>query len=387
MDRDVPFKALIAGAGPAAIEAVLTLRELAPDVEIDLLAPDADFVYRPLSVVEPFAGTGAGRHPLSRLADLGVTVRQGTLQRVDRAQRIAVTGSGEELSYDALLVATGAQGRKSIERALTFGGPDEAEAMHGLIHDVEGGHLHSIVFLAPPGASWTLPIYELALQTAERAQEMSLDGVTVTVVSSERRPLDVFGEAAPELVETLFAEYGIRFVCDGEVPPADRLVTLPLPAGRPVEGLPCAAGGFLPVDHHCRVAGVDGAWAAGDGTDSTIKQGGLATQQGEAAARSIAVASGLDVEETPYEPVLRAVLIAGRRTFYLRRRLDGRDLGQASRRALWWPPTKIAGRRLAPFLDRIDAEQHAARFEPDVERPSRPVRRLVITPDATERLR
>jgi hypothetical protein len=81
------------------------------------------------------------------------------------------------------------------------------------------------------------------------------------------------------------------------------------------------------------------------------------------------------------------MLVAGRQSWYLRRRLDGLDLGQASHRALWWPPTKIAGLRLAPFLDSIDAETHGPRFEREIEAAGRGVGRLLIKPDVTRRLR
>jgi sulfide:quinone oxidoreductase len=356
MTRVVPFRALIAGGGPAAIEAALALRELAPDVDVDLITAEAEFVYRPMSVVEPFARPGARRYELAGLADSGVTVHHGTLAGVDAPAHVAVAGDGAQLPYDALLVAIGAEGESIVPDALSFGGPDEAEAMHGLIQDVEGGYVPSVVFVAPAGGAWTLPIYELALQTAERAREMSLDDVKVTVVSEEPRPLDIFGEAASELIEGLFAKHGIGFVSGDEVPPAARRVAIPLLRGRRIDGLPSDGAGFLPVDGHAKVDGIDGVWGAGDGTDSTIKQGGLATQQAEVAARGIAAAAGVRVEGTPFEPVLRALMIAGRDGWFLRRRLNGFDPGQVSKRALWWPPTKIAGRYLGPFLERLDAE-------------------------------
>jgi sulfide:quinone oxidoreductase len=148
-----------------------------------------------------------------------------------------------------------------------------------------------------------------------------------------------------------------------DLPTADRVVTLPLLSGRPVAGLPADAGGFLPVDPSGRVLGLQRVWGAGDGTDFPIKQGGLAAQQAEVAARSIASLAGRQVETTPFEPILRGMLIAGRQTWYLRRRLDGIDLGQVSPRALWWPPTKIAGLHLATFLQRLDAEERMPQIE------------------------
>jgi sulfide:quinone oxidoreductase len=356
MARDAPHKLLIAGGGPAAIEAVLALRELAPRIAVELIAPEPDFIYRPLSVVEPFARPGMRRYPLARLQDRGVTLRRGTVARVDTARRSAATEQGEDVAYDSLLVAIGARSQPSENAGLSFGGPDETEAVHGLIQDVEGGHVRSLAFVAPVGATWTLPLYELALQTAERARDMCLHDVTITVGTPESRPLEVFGDAAADLLDGLLSERGIRRVNTDATPAADRLITTPLLGGRRIDGLPADPGGFLPVDPFGRVLGSEGVWAAGDDTDFPIKQGGLAAQQAETAARSMAEAAGHAVEVTPFEPVLRGMLIAGRQAWSLRRRLDGNDPGQVSRRALWWPPSKIAGRRLAPFLDQLDAE-------------------------------
>src|SRR3954453_12027756 len=70
----MPFKVLIAGAGPAGLEAALALRDLAGErVEITLLAPDDELTYRPLSVAEPFSLATTRRYPLDTIArDLGV---------------------------------------------------------------------------------------------------------------------------------------------------------------------------------------------------------------------------------------------------------------------------------------------------------------------------
>jgi CBS domain-containing protein len=53
----------------------------------------------------------------------------------------------------------------------------------------------------------------------------------------------------------------------------------------------------------------------------------------------------------PFHPVLRGVLFTGGVPRYLRRETsDVRDTSTVSTEALWWPPAKIAGRYLAPFL-------------------------------------
>lgn len=356
------FTTLIAGGGPAAIEAALTLRERAPHMRVQLLAPDGDFVYRPLSVVEPFALSGVRRYPYARLAGLGVEVVQGRLAGVDAARHVVDVEDGQELRYDALLIALGARGRPPFEHSLTFRGPADIERMHGLVQDVEGGYIRSIAFVAPPGANWTLPLYELALQTADRANEMCLDP-DITLVSHEVLPMEIFGTVASDIMGGLLARRAIRFASGSAMPEADRVVALPVPQGPAVRGLPADPDGFLAVDDHCRVVGAPDVWAAGDCTDHPLKQGGLATQQADTAAASIASAAGARPEEEPDDLVLRAMFVADRTPYFLRRRLDGLDLGQAATRALWWPPSKIAGRRLSTYLDRLDQDAGTVTFE------------------------
>jgi sulfide:quinone oxidoreductase len=130
--------------------------------------------------------------------------------------------------------------------------------------------------------------------------------------------------------------------------PVEIAVALPRLVGPRIEGLPADADGFVPVDAHGRVDGLTDVYAAGDMTTRPLKQGGLATQQADVAAAAIAAAAGADVEPQAYRPVLRAMLLTGGRPRYLRRAAHG--AGSASDEAPWWPPHKIAGRELAPYL-------------------------------------
>ena len=73
----MPTNVLIAGGGPAGMEAALALHRLAGDrVATTVLAPEAEFTYRPLSVLAPFAEGGALTYPLARFAaDAGLHPR------------------------------------------------------------------------------------------------------------------------------------------------------------------------------------------------------------------------------------------------------------------------------------------------------------------------
>ena len=90
-------------------------------------------------------------------------------------------------------------------------------------------------------------------------------------------------------------------------------------------------------------------FAAGDMTAGPVKQGGLATQQADAAAERIAFEAGAGNPPRPYRPVLRALLLTGEAPLYLRLR-PRRPAPQVSRSPLWWPSTKVVGRYLTGYL-------------------------------------
>jgi sulfide:quinone oxidoreductase len=387
MTENEQTNVVVAGGGVAAIEAMLSLRDTAGDrVSITLVAPEQDFHYRPTTVREPFALGRALTIPLKTIArDLGAELRQDTLAAVDPEAHAALLESGETLSYDALLVAVGARRAAAVPHAHTFRGQDDSESVHGLIQDLEGGYIRRIVFVVPSGVVWALPIYELALMAAQRAYEMGLPHIELTIVTPEDRPLGIFGPDASSDLEQMLAEAGIAVECSsraeipgkgtvilhphGKVVEADRIVALPVTVPIPIEGLPRDHDGFIPVDEHGLVRGVDDVYAAGDGTWFPVKQGGLACQQADAAAEAIAAQAGADVEPTPFKPILRGKLLTGTKPLFMRRDISGTtgDESESSGHTLWWPPGKVAGVYLAPYL--------AAREEQGPEGATPPIRR------------
>jgi sulfide:quinone oxidoreductase len=129
----------------------------------------------------------------------------------------------------------------------------------------------------------------------------------------------------------------------------DRIVTVPRLAGPEVRGVPCGRAGFIRTDAHGRVAGMRDVFAAGDATDFTIKQGGLAAQQADAAAEALAASVGARVTPRPFRPVLRGLLVVGGAARYMRASGAG-DGNAVSERPLWWPPNRLCARYLAPYL-------------------------------------
>jgi sulfide:quinone oxidoreductase len=367
--RDRRIRVVIAGGGVAGLEATLALRELAPDlVAVELLAPEPLFWYRPASVAEPF-GLGEARHfELAQVAAAaGATFTPGALVSVDVIEHEAHTAAGAVIPYDVLFIACGAVAKVAIPGALTFRGPGDTPAFSVLLDEIEAGDVRRLAFVVPWGAAWVLPLYELALMTAAWLRARRIRDVELTLVTPESEPLELFGRAASESVRALLDEREItvrtRSLASaagegelrllGQAPaPADRVVALPRLHGQPLGGIPHTINGFIPVDAHGFVADTEDVFAAGDITNFSVKQGGIAAQQALAAAESIAARAGVDLEPSPFHPVLRGMLLTGAQPRYLRRDLDAGEDAAAwvSESPIWWPPAKVVGRYLAPFL-------------------------------------
>jgi sulfide:quinone oxidoreductase len=360
---------VILGGGVAGLEALIALDALARDrVRVTLVSSSPDFTYRPLTVTEPFSLGHAEHHPLQRVADdFGARLVVDACEEVVPDRGLLRCVSGEEIAYDDLVVAVGARTARPDARGITFGEPGAHEALAGMLADAEHGYLKDIAFVLPSGSSWPLPLYEVALMTAAEVRGMGIDDMRLSLISTEPTPLRLFGTAASDAVAELLADAGIEFIggshaaVDGQrllLTPsgreveAGRIVCLPLLLGPGLPGLPSDSNGFIPADQHGRVPGWPDVFAAGDATTFPVKQGGIATQQADAVAEVIAArAGGVTVALTPFNPVLRGILLTGGQKQYLRRALtDVRGEGDTAEHALWWPPSKIAGRYLSPYL-------------------------------------
>jgi sulfide:quinone oxidoreductase len=367
---DRSLRVLIAGGGIAAVETALALRSLTGDaLALAMLAPGDRLHYRPMAVVEPFVARPARRYRLDEIChDLAVELRRGTLAAVDAGAHEVTTGAGERIPYDALVVAIGARAEAALPRAHTFFADADPESLHWIVRELEDGSVRRLSFVVPPGNTWALPLYELALMTAARARDMGVEDAQLTLVTPEDVPLAIFRGGANAAVGELLSAGGIEFLgnsyadaYDGRTLTlmpgarrleAERVVALPALHGPAIDGLPSDPDGFVHADELCRVPGLDGVYAVGDATTFAIKQGGVAAQQADLVAALIARAAGAAVAEPQSRPLLRAVLFTGEDPLYLRATVTGGEsvASSASRRCPWWPPHKVAARHLAPYL-------------------------------------
>ncbi len=346
---------------------MIALRQIAGDVvDVELVSPDRDFYYRPLSVGEPFGVGDVLRFDLPSLArGCGASHRLGSLTSVESESRRIRTSRNATFGYDDLLIAIGARPREAVPGALTFRGEVDVPLIRGLLDDIDRGLVQRTAFALPGGVTWPLPLYELAFLTAQHARKRRVD-LEITIATPEERPLAVLGHEASDAVTSRLQEHGIQFLpmtypesyVGGELrivpgPPlqVDAVVTLPRLKGVPLAGAPQDEDYFIPVDASGRVPGLEGVFAAGDITTFPVKQGGLAAQQADVVATEIAAAAGADIVPQSFDPVLRGLLL-GSSPLFLRAELVG-GRGPASLAdpdALWWPAAKIASRFLSPYL-------------------------------------
>ncbi|MDX6627899.1 MAG: sulfide:quinone oxidoreductase [Gaiellales bacterium] len=358
-------RVLIAGGGIAALELLLALRVHAgAQVEITLLSGRPQFAPPAMTVAEPFERGGAQTHEWAEIADRhDVRLVVDKLIAIDTAARTAFTHSGRRIPYDVLVLATGARRVAPFAGALTFGmsaaGPADLRA---LVTELRTAAQADLAFALPWPSIWSVPLYELALLTAHELCEHG-SAARVRIVTPEAHALELLGPAARDAILPLFEALDIELIAgaqpravvaggllldDGTVIAAEHVVALADVVARPVPGLPSDRAGFVPVDRYGLVAGEDAVYAAGEATSFPLRQGGIAAQQADVVAASIAARYAGGEAPAPFAPVLRGRLTTSGAPLYLQARPSGQSL--ASPRALWSPPEKVAGRYVAPYL-------------------------------------
>jgi sulfide:quinone oxidoreductase len=367
-------RVVIVGGGVAGVETLLALADLAGDAVVQtLVAPEPDFLYKPLLVEEPFDLGPAARYELQPLAEeKGASFVQRAVKAVRPQDHSLDLDDGSTLDYDYLVVCAGGRFVPAVGGAITF--PSGAEPFNpDAVLDRAESNDHRLVFIVPSGVSWSLPLYEIALMTQRRAVQREVD-VKIAIVTPESGPLAIFGPTASAAIGDLLGGRGIEMIPSSTVrevredgirlSPGDRVigpaeaVALPVMEGPAVEGLPADEDGFIPIDDYSRVKGIDDVYAAGDGTSFPIKQGGLATQQADAAAEDIAHRIGAGPAPEPFRPVLRGKVLTGDESVSLQAEVaGGGGEGEASLDALWWPPQKISARYLAPLIYHGDVRE------------------------------
>ena len=208
------------------------------------------------------------------------------------------------------------------DEVLTYHGGRDGPNYRMLLHQLREGRIDKLAFVRPAGASWPLPLYDLALMTAADCAAHNRSEVELSLITPEESRSGSSATPASAAIRRLLDEAGVtsayRQLRRTESPRAaghlprqpfvavDRIVTVPRLVGPSLRGVPSGPDGFIHTDAHGQVPGLDDVFAAGDATAFPVKQGGLAAQQADAVAEAIAASAGADIDPQPFRPILVA---------------------------------------------------------------------------------
>jgi len=356
-----PTKVAIIGGGVAALEAMLALNAIGyAKADVHLFSPQTRFVLKPLAVSSGFGRGGLINFDLQKLAATGgATFHESSVSEVDASRRVLTLSDDSEFEYDFLIASPGAALVEAVPGAMTYIWQSGKEAVTEAMATLRDRKESRVVVTMPEGGSWPMPLYELALLIADELGS----GASISIVTPEKSPLDLFGNEATgkvtallqdrnieTVLETAPAEYrdGALVTVDGQQIEADIAIALPLLDGRRVQGLPSDEQGFIPVDGFGRIHDHEREFAAGDATSFPVKFGGLATEQADIVAGAIAAAAWGATAPEPFKPVFRGTLVTADGMIGLG---PGAD---SSGPYAWDPAEKVHGKFLTPFLKAAD---------------------------------
>jgi len=309
----------VIGAGFGALTAVRRLRAEDAGVQIDLIAPQPEFVYYPGTIWIP---TGL-RRPEDLIMPLSgffkrhdVNYHQASATGLRDGGRVVETDQGE-VGNDALIIASGGRFMKKlpgIEHAII---PCEGVSAAVTMRDrlaalVDGGTLAFGFAGNPKEAAATRggPMFEFMFGIDQHLRSLGTrDRFRFVFFTPAEQPGQRLG---PKAVEGLLREIAKRDIethlghkikgfearkvmTEGGEFEADMIVFMPGMTGNTWfdnTDLPRSEGGLLRADQHCRVAGQDKVYVAGDsgsfpGPAWLPKQAHMADLQAKAAVSNL----------------------------------------------------------------------------------------------------
>ncbi len=284
---------LILGAGFGGLAAANELRARLPDSDEVVIVDRKSTFVMGLRKWWALVGRGTleqGRRDLATLLKRGIQFRQGAIDTLDPARRVAVV-DGKPIEADAVIVALGAQHAMEAIPGLAPNAPNlyDVQAIPGVAEAVrtfQGGRIGIGIF----GAPYTCPPapYELALLLRDALDRRGLEA-EIEVFTPQSMSLPVLGQANCSTVEGLLEGRRIGFLPNHRalsVEPGvvrfatgprayDLLLAVPphhCPAVLRDAGL-AAAGGWVRVDPATMATSFPGVYAIGDTTEIPLANG------------------------------------------------------------------------------------------------------------------
>lgn len=402
----------VVGAGTAGLEGLLAAHaQFGSSADLRVIAPEREFRYRPISDASLFRPAQERGAAISRLAaEIGAIHIRDRVATVNQTERWIETRSGDLIDFDYLLIAPGAQQERSLRQGYVW----ERGRDPGFLDDVLAVLRHSrsptrVAVIVPRGARWPVPAYELALVLAWASAGTAAE---ISLITAEARLLGALGEAATEAITHELEAAGVEAVTGVEVIDAPRddaphrrlngaeradvtlvregtacdddvltgrpaapmqmhrrvreartfefVIALPSRVGPSLAGVATDATGFVEVDEAFKVRGGERLWAAGSCIAAALEHSALSALQADAAAASIAHASGLkadeDADPVPNPLEVTGILLTGQRDRWLAENPVGTR--EPSTHCLWWPSGRAVGHMLA---------RQIASWEPSVQ--------------------
>jgi sulfide:quinone oxidoreductase len=313
-----PPRITVLGAGFAGLSTVRELRKRDARVEITLIAPRAELHYLPGIIWIP---SGLRKRedlvvPLDNfLRRQRVRFVAAEVLGLNDDGRVVHTSAGDVVN-DALVIATGGRFIKKlpgITHAITpCEGIAAAERIRDRLREMQGGHI-AVGFAGNPNEPTAVrggPMFEFLFGIDEQLRrEGRREQFQITFFNPSTEPGNRLG---PKAVKHLLAEMARRnihthlghklqrfeadkVVTEGGEFAADLILFMPGMTGNAwfdATTLPRSPGGLLQADQHCRVAGRDCVYVAGDsgsfpGPDWMPKQAHMADLQAAAAAANV----------------------------------------------------------------------------------------------------
>jgi NADH dehydrogenase FAD-containing subunit len=330
-------RVVVLGGGFGGLETAFDLRLLAGDeAEITLVSDSDHFFFKPNSIYVPFGMDPEQlKLPLAKpAARKGIELIQAKAHGIDPGAR-KVELDGRSLSYDFLVVATGADMRAEEipglgEYGISPWTPADMMRLRagfrGLLSSNGEGRHQRVLFVVPPNNKCAGPLYEIVLMLDTWLRRKgSRENVEITWSTYESSYIQAFGPRLHEVAAGEFERRGIEGHTDWAVervePGAasytngkqleyDLLVAFPpYIASTPFPGLQADERGFLATELGSRrLLNQPEIFAVGDAGDFPVKQAFLAFLQADAAAAHLAAELLGKEPQLDFDPVSMCVM-------------------------------------------------------------------------------
>ncbi|WP_165436118.1 NAD(P)/FAD-dependent oxidoreductase [Amycolatopsis suaedae] len=309
---------VVLGGGFAGLETAFLLRSRFGEdrLRLTVVSDRGEFLFKPNTIYLPFEGDdGHLRVPLEpALRRRGIGYVPAEVSTLDPGRRTVGLADGGTITYDYLVVATGARANPGEIPGLGEHGRQLcdparlgsfAEELLWMVQYARHGHRQHVVCVVPPGLHYPTATYELALMLDTWLRRGDIrHQVEIRLVTHEETLLRDFGPKVHDAVTARFAEREIESDTgltvtsttgtkvkfgDHNARRYDLLICLPPQvAAVTYPGLPADDRGFLRCEPGTRaVRGYPEIFAPGDAGDFPIKQAFIALRHAEAVADAI----------------------------------------------------------------------------------------------------